>query len=431
MPDIPTEVVLMISTHLDDHNLRALALASRSFCRLLLPEYLCRRGLVVKDAASDSGSQVEVHGLSGYVSLGLLSPLHGFQPPRDMHCFIPYATLEAQSAFDCLTRFLLDPSNTRNLRVFLLCVHSPSSAQLVSKFIKIRGLFCTLPLTHLYLAGLGSEGYYPPNSALRRGVSGGSHTLTTFRIWSDYAFAPGLVQTTMRILNYSPIEQLSISAVSLQARHWSILLGELDMAFLKNIVLEGDIPRPPLIRFLAKHKGVTHVRIRCDVPSAQPRPTRTHTLPFLPDLFSLCAPLAICCDIAERNSNSSNLYDLQVGMCRFDPHDPAFRRLLQILAIGDFQQLRHLELEFGPSSPSTTSQANVNEHDWYGYPARDLKQIRTLQFSQRWSQLSGDIVCPHHLCSHLLCLTQVTGHDVRLCAIISDGRGCTRERCGG
>lgn len=430
MLDMPAEVVLMISTHLNDRNLRALALASRSFCRLLLPEYLRRRGLVVKDA-SDGSSTVEVRGPSGYASLGLLSPLHGFQPPQNMSCDIPCATLEARNAFECLTRFLLDPSNTCNLRDFYLCLRGSNTAQLVSEFRNIRKLFCTLPLTRLYLSGSGSKDYLPPNSALRRGMSGGSYTLTAFHIWSDYAFAPGLAQTTMRILNHSPIEDLSISVVSLKARHWSILLRELNMAFLKDIDLEGDIPQRPLIRFLARHKGLTYIRIRCGVPSAQPRPIRTRYLPFLPKLLSLRAPLAICYDIAERNSDLSNLYSLQVGMSGFDPHDPTFRHFLQILAIGDFQKLRHLGLQLDPNSPSTGSQASLNEHDWYEYPARDLKQIRTLRFTQSGDQLSGDIVCPHHLGSCLFCLTKVTGHDMRLCAIISDDRRCTCDRCGG
>ena len=404
MLDMPAEVVLMISAHLDDHNLRALALASQSFCRLLLPEYLRRRGLVVKDATSDGGSTVEVRDPSGYASLGLLSLLHGFQPPQHMSCLIPCATLEARSAFECLTRFLLDPSNTRNLRVFRLSLQGSNSAQLVSEFIKIRQLIFTLPLTHLYLSGFGSKDYFPPDGALRRGVSGGSHTLTAFHIWSDYAFAPGMAQTTMRILNHSPIKDLSISMVSLKARHWSILLRELNMAFLEDIDLEGDIPQPPLIQFLARHKGLRYIRIVCDVPSMQPRPTRTRYLPFLPKLLSLRAPLAICCDIAERNGDSSNLYGLQVGMSRFDPHDPAFRRLLEILAIGDFQKLGCLGLRLGSSSPSTTSQASLDEHGWYGYPARDLKQIRTLRFSQSRGELSEDIVCPHHVCSCLFAL---------------------------
>jgi len=311
---MPAEVVLMISTHLDDHSLRALALSSQSFCRLLLLEYLRRRGLVVKDASSDGSSTVEVRGPSGYASLRFLSPLHGFQPPKDMSCFIPYAMLEAQLTFECLMQFLLDPSNTCNLWEFYLSLCGSNSAQLVSEFIKIRQLFCTLPLTCLYLLGFGSEDYLPPDSVLRRGVSGSSHTLTSFHIWSDYAFTPGLAQTMMRILNHSPIKDLSISMVSLKERHWLILLRELNMAFLKDIDLNGDIPQPALIRFLAKHKGLTNICIKCNVPSAQPCPTQTWSLPFLPNLLSLSAPLAICCDIAERNSNSSNLRDLQVGM---------------------------------------------------------------------------------------------------------------------
>jgi hypothetical protein len=230
-------------------------------------------------------------------------------------------------------------------------------------------------------------------SSVGASVSGSSHTLTSFHIWSDYAFAPGLVQTTMRILNHSPIKDLLISMVSLKACHWSMFLCELDMAFLEDVDFEGDIPQPPLIRFLAKHKGLTYIHIRCDVSSVQPRPTRTQYLPFLPNLLSLRTLLAICCNITEWNSTLSNLYSLHVGMSRFDPHDPAFRHLLQILATGDFQKLKYLGLQLEPSLPSTASQTSLNEHDWYGYPACDLRQICALHFPQSWGQLSGDIVC--------------------------------------
>jgi hypothetical protein len=234
----------------------------------------------------------------------------------------------------------------------------------------------------------------------------------------------------MKILHHSPIASLSISVKSLKARHWSTLLGELDMAFLEDILLDGDIPQPPLIRFLTKHKGLKNICIRCDVPSTLSRPARAQYLPFLPDLWSFSAPLAICYNIAERIGNSSNLYSLEVGMSGFEPHDPDFRRLLQILASGHFQKFRCLELELWPSS-SITSPASLKEHDWHEYPARDLKQIRKLGFSHR-GQLSGDIVCFHiYLSYRLLCLTEVTGRDVRLCAIISDGGRGIRDRCGG
>jgi hypothetical protein len=205
--------------------------------------------------------------------------------------------------------------------------------------------------------------------------------------------------------------------VSLKPTQWSTLLGGLNMAFLENIELEGDIPQPPLIRFLIKHTGLKSVRIGCNAPSDRTQPSRSRCQPFLPNLLTLKAPLAVCRDIAERVGNSSSLYHLEVEMKQLNPHDPAFRRLLEMLT--HFQKLDHLGLRL---RPSTTPQAPLNDYDWEGYPVFELRQIRSLSFFWGQGRLSpGDIV-GRYLSSLLLCLTQVTGHDVRLCAIISDGR---------
>ena len=224
----------------------------------------------------------------------------------------------------------------------------------------------------------------------------------------------------MGILKGSPIETLGIYMVSLKPAQWSTLLGELNMAFLEDIELEGDIPQPPLIRFLNKHTGLKSVRIRCTAPLDRTQPSRSRCQPFLPNLLTLKAPLSVCCDIAERVGNSSSLYNLEVEMEQLSPHDPAFRRLLEML--WQFQKLDHLGLRLRPSLPSSTLQAPLSDYDWEGYPVREFRQIRSLSFFWGQGRLSPrDIVC-HHLSSLLPRLTQVIEHDVRFCAIISDGR---------
>jgi len=221
----------------------------------------------------------------------------------------------------------------------------------------------------------------------------------------------------MGILKHSPIETLAIYMVSLKPPQWSTLLGELNMAFLESIELKGDIPQPPLICFLIKHMGLKSVHIRCNVPLDCTQPSRSQCQPFLPNLLTLKAPLAVCCDIAEQVGSLSSLYHLEVEMKQLNPHDPTFHCLMEML--WHFQKLDHLGLRL---RPFTMPQAPLNGYDWEGYPVRKLRQICSLSFFWGQGGLSpGDIVC-HHLSSLLLCLTQVTGHDVRLCAIISDGR---------
>ena len=94
MLDIPAEMLVLISNYLNNCNLRSLVATSQSICHFLLPEYLCRRGLVLKNA-SMGGLSVELRDLSGYASLGLWSAVHLFHPPEEMYCSIPYDTQEA------------------------------------------------------------------------------------------------------------------------------------------------------------------------------------------------------------------------------------------------------------------------------------------------------------------------------------------------
>lgn len=134
---IPAELLIMISTHMDYHDLRALVVTSRSICHLLLPEYLRRRGLVLKDA-SPGGSSVELHDLAGYASLGFRSAVHVFQPPKEMYCSIPCGAQEAQSAMSFLICFLLEPLNTYKLRDFHLSLHGSDPLLLMPEFIKMQ-----------------------------------------------------------------------------------------------------------------------------------------------------------------------------------------------------------------------------------------------------------------------------------------------------
>lgn len=387
MLDIPAELFVMISTHLDCQDVRALMVTSRFICRSLLREYLRRRELVLNDTLG-GGLGVELRNLGGYASLGLWSAVDSVHSPEEMYCSIPCDAQEARSAMRFLRHFLLEPSNSCNLRDFHLSLHGSNPLLLSSEFIKIQRLFYTLPLTRLCFSGYVLEDYLPPSVALRMRPSCRSQTLTSLVISCDYAFAPGLVRTTMGILKRSPIETLAIYMVSLKSPQWLTLLGELKMKFLENIELEGDIPHPPLIRFLFKHAGLKSVQIRCNAPSDRTQRSRSRSQPFLPNLLTLTAPLAVCHNIAERAGNSSSLYRLEVEMKQLDPHDPAFRRLLEIL--WHFEKLDHLGLRL---RPSTTPHTPLNDYDWEGYPARELRQVRSLNFFWAQGRLSpGDIV---------------------------------------
>ena len=136
MLDIPAELLLMISTHMNHHDLRVQAVTSQSICCSLLPEYLCRRGLVLKDTGV-GGLCVEPHDLGGYVSLGLWSISRIFHPPKEMYCSIPCGAQEAQSVMEFLIHFLLKPSNTCNLWDFHLFLRDSNLVLLMPKFIKM------------------------------------------------------------------------------------------------------------------------------------------------------------------------------------------------------------------------------------------------------------------------------------------------------
>ena len=421
MLDIPAELLIMISIHLGHQDLRALTVASRSICRSLLLEYLRRRGLVLKDACA-RGLSVELNDLAGYASLGFWTAVHIFQPPEEMYCSIPCGTQEAQSAIRFLLRFLLEPSNTYKLRDFHFSLHGSDPLLLTSELIKVQQSFYTLPLTRLCFSGHISADYLPSSIALRSRRSCASHSLMSFTISSDLAFTPGLVQTTLSILRHSPLKSLAIYWVSLKPSQWSILLGELNMTSLEDIELEGDIPQPTLIRFLTKNKALRNIRIRCKALSDRTQPNRrSRCQAFLPNLLTLDAPLAVCCDIVGRIANSSSLYRLEVGISRLHPQQSSFHHLLETLR--HFQKLDHLGLRIVQSSSLATSQASPNGHDWDRCPARELRQIRTLSFFQGRSRLSpGDVVRSLFL-SSCLDLTRRTGDGMRLCTIISYGGG--------
>ena len=254
-------------------------------------------------------------------------------------------------------------------------------------------LFCTIPLTQLCFSGFGSGVYLPPPITLRSGAPCGPDTLTSLVIADDYTLAPGLVGTTMGALKHSPIKTLTVHMLSLNTSHWTTLLGELNMPFLEDVELEGDIPRSALIRFLSKHEGLKNIRIRENAPSDRAQPTRLRCATFLPNLLTLHAPLTVCSNIVGRASNPSRLYDLEVEVNRFHPNDPSFLHLLQSLQ--HFQKLDHLGLRLGPSSSVT--QAGQDDHEWEEHPARELQQVRSLSFFRNQGQLSaGDIVRPHY-----------------------------------
>ena len=390
----------MISTHLDHCDLRALVVLSRSTWRSLLPEYLRRRGLVLDDNGPE-GLKVQLCDLGGYRSLGFWSAVRDFRPPKQMYCSIPCDIQEARSAMGCLIHFLLDPSNTRNLRGFHLSLHGSNPLLLTSYFIKLQRILHALPITELFISGYSSVDYLPPSIALRRGSRFPPPVLTSLDITSDLAFTPGLVRITMGILKHSPIKTLAIFMVSLRPPQWSTLLGELNMMSLEDVELEGDIPQSSFMRFLAKHERLKTICIKCDVPSdcIQPSRSRRQCQPFLPHLRSLDAPLAICCDIAERLGNSPRLDELKVEMGKHHPQDPIFRRLLG--TVMHFRKLDHLGVRLLPNFSSAMPQSSLDGHDWDGYPARELNQIRVLKFYSDGQLSPNDIVRPHYLSSFL------------------------------
>jgi len=415
----------MISTHMDHHDLRAFAVTSQAICHSLLPEYLRRRGLVMKNVRAE-GLSVELRALSGYASLGLwaISPI--FHPPKEIYCSIPCGTKEAQSAMAFLRCFLFQPSNTHELREFRLSLHGLNPLLLTSEFIKMQRLFYTLPLTRLSFSGYISTDCLSPSITLRNSSSYGSHTLTSLVISSDYAFAPGSIRTTMGILRHSPIKTLTIYMVSLNPSHWSTLLGELKMEFLEDIELEGDIPRSALVRFLIRHKGLKTIRISGNVLLDRLQPSRSRSQPILPNLLTLHASLLVCCDIVERANDSSSLYELQVEVSQLPPqHDPSFRHLVEMLR--RFRKLDHLGLQLVPSSPSAmpeATQESLDDYDWDGHPVSALRQVRTLSCFRSQGQLSPDEIVCHRILIFLGILALAHTSDRPRCATTYDYFRC-------
>lgn len=386
---------------MDHHDLRALALTSRLLCHLLLPEYLRGRGLKPKDSCTG----VELYDLSAYASLGLWPLVPTFHPPKEMYCSIPYGAQEGRSAIGFITRFLLNPQNTTNLQDFHFSLWGSNPLPIMSELTKIQALFCVLPLTRLCISGYGAAAYLPPSLTLRSGMLCGSRTLTSLVISSDHAFVPGLVRTTMGIINQSPIKSLAIYMVSLNPSQWSTLLRYLNMTLLKEIEVEGDIPWPALNRFLIKHSKLRIICIRGNVLLGRTQPDRSHNRHFLPNLRTLHAPLAICCDIMKRASNPSSLYELHVGVIWLHPNDPLFRSLVETLR--HFRKLDHLGLRLLPRSPSAIPPASTGDHNWDEHPTCELREVRTLSFFRSQGLFSpGDVVCPHLL--SLVFLTLLT-----------------------
>lgn len=343
-------------------------------------------------SGSARGTVVELRDLGGYATLGLWSAVHIFHPPKDLYCSIPHGAQEARSAMRFLIRFLQEPSNACNLQSFNISL--PSDPYLVTLGLcKFQDLFRVLPLRELSISGFCSEDYLSRPIALRSGLPFGSSTITSFAISSDHAFTPLLVRTTMGILKNSPIKNLEISMVSLDSSQWSTLLGELKMTSLENVNLDGDIPRPAIVRFLTKHSGLKRICIRGNVASGRAPPNRSLHHPF-PNLLTLRAPLAVCCDIVERVSEVSNLFRVEVEVNRLHPFDPLFLRLVEIL--WRFPKLDGLGFQVRSSPQPVTTQESPNDHSWDRHPACGLKQIRTLGFVHARGRLSPrDIVCSH------------------------------------
>ncbi|KAH9008219.1 hypothetical protein EDB85DRAFT_1904533 [Lactarius pseudohatsudake] len=147
------------------------------------------------------------------------------------------------------------------------------------------------------------------------------------------------------------------------------------MTLLEDIEVEGDIPRPALIRFLIKHRGLRVIRIRGNVPSDRTQPSRPPSQHFLPNLRTLHAPLTVCCDIIRRVSDPSNLYELQAELVETLRH---------------FRKLGNLGLRLVPSS--TVPQASPGDYNWDGHPICELRQVHRLSFHRNRGQ---DMMCAY------------------------------------
>jgi hypothetical protein len=419
MLDIPPELLLIVSEYMDHHDLRAFALTSKFLCHMLLPKYLRGRGLTLKDTGT-GGKCVELCSLSGCASLGLWSVLPTFHPPEGMFFSVPYVAEEARSSIGFVTRFLLNSSNASHLRNFHYIFLGPKLLPIMPELVKFHESFCALPLTRLHISGVSMASHLSPSLPLRRGIICTSRTLASLVISSDHAFAPGLMRTTLGLLKESPIKSLMIFMVSLKPSQWSTLLGQLNMSLLENIDVEGDIPRPALLRFFMKHSALKVVRIASIASSSRTQPSRSQNQHFLPNLRSLHAPLAICCDIISRASDPSRLRDLHVESSRLHPRDPSFCDLLEGLRY--FPKLNHFGLRLVPSSQSAAPQASPG--NWVGHPASELEQVRTLTFLSQGLLSFGDIVGPP-LFSHLL--NSLTSHDRTRYVLTYDRFRCQKE----
>ncbi len=200
------------------------------------------------------------------------------------------------------------------------------------------------------------------------------------------------------------------------------------MTVLEDIELEGDISQLVLMRFLTKHRGLRSIRIQGNILSDRIQPFWSRNQPFLPNIRTLHAPLAVCCEVIGQASDPSSLYDLHVEMSWIHLHDPLFLCFMETLQC--FQKLDHLGLRLVPSPLSATPQASPSDHNWVRYPTSELRQVRTLSFFRGQGLLSpGEIVCLHIL-SCFLYLIDVTGHNACLHRIISNAGNspCSRGR---
>ena len=218
----------------------------------------------------------------------------------------------------------------------------------------------------------------------------------------------------MGILKHSPIKSLVIYMVSLNLCQWLTLLGVPTMMSLEELEVEGDIPRPALLHFLLRHRGLKTIRIRGNIKSDRTLTRWSRHQHFLPNLLTLRAPLAVCCDIVERISDRLNVFDLEVDVNRLCPIDPLLICLMENL--WHFRKLEYFGLRFGPSPLSVMPQESSTDHDWAEHPACRLKQVQMLSFVQSQGRLSpGNIVCHHHLLLIILSLSECQS---TMCALV-------------
>ncbi len=244
-----------------------------------------------------------------------------------------------------------------------------------------------------------------PSTTLQSGWFVIFHILISFTIFSNHIFASRLVQFIIGILKYFSIKSLTIYIVLLNLCQWSTLLSVPTIMSQEELEIEENIFWLALLYFLLRHKELKIIYIQGNIKSDYTLTCQSYHQHFLPNLLTLCAPLAICYNIVKRISDRLNIFDLEVDINQLCPIN-----LLQICLMENlwcFQKLKYFGPQFGPSLLFVMPQKSLTNHNWAKYLAYRLKQVWMLSFMQSQGQLlSGNIVYYYYLLLIVLSLSE-------------------------